>query len=121
MQINNPSFTNEGKKQNIDSTGTVTVIVDGRTLVPIRAIIEGMGGKVDWDEKNKKITLTYYSDKIELTLEKTKAYLNGSSKTLDVAPKSINNRTMLPIRFVSENFGCDVEWDGNTQTITIRY
>jgi len=121
MQINNPVFTNEGKSQNIDSTGTVPVVIDGRTLVPIRAIIEGMGGKVDWDGNTQKVTLTYYSDKMELTLGKTRAYLNGSSKTLDVAPRTINDRTMLPIRFISENFGCDVEWDGSTQTVTIKY
>lgn len=121
MQINNPRFTNQGKTLNIDEGGTVPVVIDGRTLVPIRAIIEGMGGKVDWDGNTQKVTLTYYSDKMELTLGKTRAYLNGSSKTLDVAPRTINDRTMLPIRFISENFGCDVEWDGNTQTVTIKY
>ena len=59
--------------------------------------------------------------KMELTLGKTRAYLNGSSKTLNVEPRTINGRTMLPIRFISENFGCDVEWDGSTQTVTIKY
>lgn len=121
MQIGNPTFINEGKTLNIEENGTVPVVIDGRTLVPIRAIIEGMGGTVDWDGNSQKVTLNYYSDKIELNIDKTRAYINGSSKTLDVAPRIINDRTMLPIRFISENFGCDVDWDGNTQTVTIKY
>lgn len=121
MQINNPIFTKEGQSLRIDEGGTTPVVIDGRTLVPVRAIIEAMGGTVEWEGKTQKVTLTYFDDKLTMNIGKTKAYLNGSSKTLDVAPRTINDRTMLPIRFIVENFGCEVGWDEATQTVSIYY
>lgn len=119
LRIDDPQMTVNGTTQNIDDEGTVPVVVNERTLVPIRAIIEAMGGKVDWDGDTRTVTLDYNDNEIRLVIDSTTAYLNGAANELDTAPAIINERTMLPIRFVSESFGFDVEWNGETQTITI--
>jgi hypothetical protein len=122
LQINNKYMTVNGVKKEIDpGRGTVPVIIKGRSLVPIRAIIEELGGTVDWDGVERKVTIKFKDKTIELWIDKKVAKVNGTSKELDVPPMILNGRTMLPIRFVSENLGCEVKWDGSTQTVTITY
>ncbi len=120
MQVGNPVMTVNGSEQEIDEgNGTTPVIVNERTLVPIRAIIEAMGGTVGWEAETKTATLNYGEDKIDLVIDSKTAYLNNEPNELDTAPAIINDRTMLPIRFIAESFKFDVNWDGGTQTITI--
>ncbi len=122
LQIDNPYMTVNGVKKEIDpGRGTVPVIVKGRTLVPIRAIIEEMGGEILWDSGERKVTIKLKTTTIELWIDKKSAKVNGALKDLDVPPTIINGRTMLPLRFVAENLGCEVLWDGQTKTITIKY
>lgn len=122
LQIGNPVMNVNGLAVAIDvSEDTVPVVKDGRTLVPIRAIIESMGGTVSWDGSTSTVTLSYKGDIIKLIINCSTAFLNGTEKALDVAPVVINGRTMLPIRFIAENFGCKVDWDGTDSTIKINY
>ena len=120
MQVGNPMMTVNGTESEIDpGRGTVPVVQNDRTLVPVRAIIEAMGGSVNWDEETQTALLELGGDIITLTLGSQTAFFNETAHTLDVTPVSINDRTMLPIRFIAESFQFDVEWDGETQTITI--
>lgn len=120
MQINNPIMEVNGVDAEIDAgRGTSPVVTNGRTLVPIRAIIEAFGGVVGWDGNNQTVTLTMNDDKINLVINSNTAYLNNVAHTLDVAPTVINERTMLPIRFVAEGFNLGVAWDGETQTVSV--
>lgn len=120
MQMDNPMMTVDGEQQEIDpGRGTTPAIVENRTLVPIRAIVEALGGTVAWDQSTRTATLTYGEDEIRLTLNSTTAYLNGEAHTLDVAPTTMNNRTMLPIRFIAEGFQFGVDWNQAERTITI--
>lgn len=120
MEIGNPVMTVNGTESEIDQgRGTAPVIQNGRTLVPIRAIVEAMGGTVNWDGETQTALLEYNGDAITLTIGSNTAYLNENENTLDTAPAVINGRTMLPIRFIAESFGFDVEWDEDTKTITI--
>ena len=112
-------MTVNGKEQNIDDDNTVPVIKDERTLLPIRAFVEEIGGQVQWDENTRTSTLTYNDTEIKLTIDSNTAYLNGAEKTLDVAPTIINDRTMLPIRFIAESFGYTVMWNQDSQTVSI--
>jgi len=127
LQIGNSYMTINGVSQEIDpGRGTKPVIKNNRTLVPIRAIVEALGGTVGWDGTEKKVTVTLGSTTIELWIGKNTARVNGVSKPIDstnpkVVPEIINDRTMLPLRFVTENLGCQVQWDDTTQTITIIY
>ncbi len=121
MQVGNPMMTVNGTESEIDpGRGTVPVIQNDRTLVPVRAIVEAMGGSVNWDEETQTALLELSGDIITLTLGSQTAFFNETAHTLDVTPVSINDRTMLPIRFIAESFQFDVEWDGETQTITIK-
>ncbi|MEY8321317.1 cyclophilin-like fold protein [Lachnospiraceae bacterium 46-61] len=115
LQINNKTMTANGIKKEIDSE---PVIINNRTLLPIRTIIEEIGGTVNWDNEKQEITLTYQGDSIHLVIGNTTAYLNDTAITLDTAPVIINGRTMLPIRFIAESFHFDVIWDNQTITIT---
>ena len=90
-----------------------------RTLVPIRAVIEALGGSVEWNEAEREVVLTMNSDVISLTIDSDAAYLNGEERILDTAPVVIIGRTMLPIRFIAEGFGLSVDWDEAEQSITI--
>lgn len=119
MQIGNPIMTVNGQETGIDAEGTVPLIRNERTLVPIRAIIEAFGGNVEWNGETQTVTLTIDDDEIKLTIDGTTAYLNNAANTLDVAPAIIDDRTMLPIRFIAEGFGLDVDWDENTQKISL--
>ncbi|MGC9001012.1 copper amine oxidase N-terminal domain-containing protein, partial [Caldisericum sp.] len=83
-------------------------------------------GTVSWDGVARKVTITLSSNTIELWIGKNTATVNGITKPIDstnskVVPEIINGRTMLPLRFVAENLGADVQWDGTTKTITITY
>lgn len=85
----------------------------------MRAIVEAMGGTVGWDDDSETVTLVCGDNEIILTIDSTTAYINGTAQTLDIAPTTINDRTMLPIRFIAESFGYDVEWYENMETVTI--
>ncbi len=100
---------------------TTPVIVENRTLVPIRAIVESMGGTVGWNAGEQRIDIKLKSKNLQLWVNRTTADLDGQQLTLDVPPKIINGRTMVPLRFVGESFGCKVQWDGKTKTVTIQY
>ena len=119
LQIGNPVMTvnNEGKP--IDENGTAPVIINDRTLLPVRAVVEEMGGAVTWDADTRTVSLTYGDDEIRLIIDNTTAYHNDKPSTLEAAPTIINDRTMLPIRFIAESFKFDVAWDGETQIVTI--
>ena len=119
LTVDEPMMTVNGTETNIDENGTTPVIVNGRTLVPIRAIIEAMGGSVAWNAETKTAALKYADSSIELTIDSTTAYLDGESKELDTTPAIINGRTMLPLRFVAEGFGFDTDWNGEAKSITV--
>lgn len=119
LKIGSPTMTVNGKDTPIDGQGTVPVIVNDRTLLPVRAVVEQMGGTVGWNGETQEVTLKYGEDEIKLTIDSTEALLNGEKQTLDVAPIVMNDRTMLPIRFIAEGFKFNVEWNESEQSVTI--
>ena len=102
------------------------VIVEGRTLIPIRTVVESLGGTVAWDTGNRTVTISLDETGLKLFIGKSSALVNSKSMPIDrtnpkVVPLILNSRTMLPLRFVAESLGADVQWDGSTRTITITY
>ncbi|MBN2795141.1 MAG: hypothetical protein JXR88_07030 [Clostridia bacterium] len=95
-------------------------IQDGRTLVPVRFLFEPLGLKVSWDEDN----FTAIGEKedlyIEMPIGSSYATINGEMVVLDVPAVIYNNRTYVPLRFVSEATGAKVTWRGDTKTIFIE-
>ena len=96
------------------------VIENGTTLIPIRAVAEALGFVVTWDGESKKATLAkdYYS--IELTIGSTVAKTSNGEKTLSAAPKIINGRTMVPLRFIAEEIGLTVLWNDEYKRVIIN-
>lgn len=95
------------------------IIENGRTLVPVRTIFEALGAAVDWDENTKTVTATKDNTEIKLVIG-GQAYKNNQLINLDVPAKIYNNRTLVPLRFISEAFGASVAWDDYNQIITIK-
>ena len=77
------------------------------------------GGSEDVINNNSGNENKESSNTIVLTIDEHDALVYGTTKTNDVAPKVVNDRTMLPARFVAENLGATVEWDGEKQLVTI--
>jgi uncharacterized repeat protein (TIGR02543 family) len=121
LKVGNPTITVNGTSEKIDAQGSKPIIKDGRTLLPIRTLIESLGGTVEWNGKEQKATITLNGHSMVLWIGKTTALVDGSKATLDVAPLIINGRTYIPLRFVSEHLGGSVNWDDKTQTVTIYY
>lgn len=105
-------------------------VIDGRTMVPMRKIFEELGALVKWDadtqtvqarKSAKTVTLTVNSDQMILEKNETDEQGNPISDTvtLDVSPIILNDRTMVPMRAVSEAFGADVDWNSDTKTVSI--
>jgi len=123
LQIGNKIMYVNDSPQEID---VPPQIVEGRTYLPIKYIVEPLGGEISWDGTEKKVTITLKDITIELWIGKNIARVNGVDTPIDsnnpkVVPMIIQGRTMLPVRFVAENLGCDVQWDSTTKTITIIY
>lgn len=120
LQIGDPLMTVNGEEMEIDQgRGTVPLIENGRTLLPVRAIAEAMGSTVTWYDETQTVILTKDNNIIRLTIGSNTAFLNEQVNTLDTVPVVINGRTMLPIRFIAKSFGYAVNWDNNSQTITL--
>ena len=94
-------------------------IINGRTLVPMRAIFEAIGLAVDWDNENRVAKGTNENISIELKIDSNKAIVNMEEKVLDVPASIIAGRTMVPLRFLSESIGYNVVWVGNSNLILI--
>lgn len=107
----------------VDTTKVETdappTVVDGRTLVPVRAIFESIGATVTWDAATSTATGIRGDVIVSIQIDNTTAYVNGEPRTLDVPAQLINNRTMVPARFISESMGCDVTWHQETETVGV--
>lgn len=98
---------------------TPPVIDNGRVLIPLRAIFEPLGAAVHWDSTSQTVTAVKGYQTFQLRIGAKTASNNGKSIDLDVPAKIVNGRTLVPVRFVSEALGCDVEWAAETQTVVI--
>ena len=98
---------------------TPPVIVSGRTLVPLRPIIEGLGGGITWVSETRSVEVEFNGTTLLLQIGNRTAVVNGKAVQMNVPATIMNGRTMLPVRFVSENLGADVQWEELTKTVTI--
>ncbi len=90
------------------------------TLIPIRAIAEGLGCEVSWDGENQTVEIKGLNDEILLTVNSSTAVVNNENVTLDVPAQVVDDRTFVPLRFISENMGAKVEWNEESNLITIE-
>lgn len=94
-------------------------VVNGNTLVPLRVISEAFGAEVVWEPKDNCVTITYSNVAIKLKLKSTEAEVNGQKVNIVGAPVDFNGTIMVPLRFITENFGADVSYNNLTKQIII--
>lgn len=121
LQVGSKYMHVDGKRKEIEpGKGTNVIIKNGRTFLPIRAVIEAMGGQIDWRESDQRVSIYLKGSVIHLWIGENNAKVNNTNKETDVAPYiSSSDRTMLPLRFIAENLDCEVVWDGLTKSVTI--
>jgi regulator of sigma E protease len=120
LNSDNPYMTVNGLKQEIDpGRGTKPVIKNNITLAPIRAIVEALGGSIDWNDTEKMVAVTLKDTTLRLWINKPQAQVDAPLlilKWIDesnhkIIPEIINGRTMVPVRFIAENLGCNIGWN----------
>src|SRR5450830_339480 len=101
------------------------IILNSRTLLPIRAVVEATGGTIAWNASAQRTTIVRKGTTVELWIGKNVATLNGQAVNIDSDPKVVpiimSGRTLLPLRFVAEALALGIQWNATTEAITITY
>ena len=105
--------------QTMGKTDMPPIILGERTLVPARAVFEGMGAEVAWNADAREVYVTKDKDIVVLQIDNKAGSKNGVKFNMDVPAKIINERTVIPLRAVSEALGCNVGWDDKTRMVSI--
>lgn len=127
MQIgSNEIQITKGGKSYVKTIDTAPYITSaGRTLIPLRGLLEEMGAEIEWEDKNQSITIKNNGSTLFLQIRNNLVWVDSAKLgdvmyTLESEPRIKDSRTFVPLRFISEQFGYTVTWDGETQTITIK-
>jgi len=96
------------------------VILQDYTYVPVREVFEHMGAVVDWKDCSREIYIGHGDNLIVMEIGKPVININNVNMSIPVAPRIINDKTMIPVRFASELFGFDVGWNDATRTVTVN-
>ncbi len=112
------TVTVNGKEVTFDQP---PVLKDGRTLVPVRAIFEHMGAKVEWNNAEQKAIITKGGITVTLAIGNKNMNVNGAVKILDVPAQLIGGRTLVPARAIAESIGAKVEWNNASKTVIITH
>lgn len=121
----NPDYGSESSvkvyvgNEKINFEGIVPEIINSRVMVPARAVAEKLGFNVEWNENESTVICSKNDKVIKLTVGKTSAYVNDAERELDSPVIIKNDRTLIPLRFISEAFGMNVRWDGEQKTVYI--
>ena len=97
------------------------VIVDGRALVPVRAVFEALGAEMEWDGATQTASAVKGDVQIKIKIGQASFEKNGQPIALDVPAQIVGDRTLIPLRAVADAFGCKVGWNGETKTATVDY
>ena len=95
------------------------LVVADRTMLPARFVAENLGAVVSWDGKTESVTIEGHNRYIELFVGSNFAKIDGETITLDSTPFVQNGRTYVPVRFISEALGANVEWVEALQQVII--
>lgn len=97
--------------------GAKVEVVNGSTMVPIRVISENLNYDVNWNQQSRTVKISKDGTNIELVIGKKTATVNGQNKTLIASPLIRSDVTLVPLRFIAEQMGVDVSWDGNSKSV----
>lgn len=118
---NSPSVYLNGEK--MEFTDNVNPFIDAeseRTLVPMRDIFEAVGAQVQWDEATKTVIAVKDLSFVTLQIGSPTAFVNSEAHTLDVNALIRDDKTFVPLRFVSEALGAEVSWDNDNYAVIIN-
>ncbi|MCX5973545.1 MAG: copper amine oxidase N-terminal domain-containing protein [Coprothermobacterota bacterium] len=118
LWIGQKEISVNGQTQSMD---VAPFIQNGRTLVPVRFVSEALGAKVDWIDANQEIVIVLDAKVIGLWVGKDTATVNGVESKLEAPPIIQDSRTFVPVRFVSEGLGAQVDWLAEDNQVTIAY
>lgn len=121
LQVGQKTIT--GKKEGSEFSvelDVAPVVINGTTFIPLRGLLEKMGASVSWEQETRDITVKKGNNVFLFTIGDERYYANNARYNLAVAPFIQNDRTFLPLRVISEKLGYSVDWDGETQSITIK-
>lgn len=107
------------KGEEITGLDVPPLIIGERTMVPARAVFEKLGCEIAWNEDTQEVYVMHGSDLITLKIDSKTGSKNGTDFTMDTPAKIVNDRTLIPIRAVSEAIDYNVGWDDKTRTVTI--
>lgn len=96
------------------------VIIDGRTMLPVRTVFEAIGAMVEYDNSTKTITAVKKDTTVRITIGNSFMFVNDEEKPLDVPAVIQNSRTLIPVRACAEAFGLDVQWLEESKTVKIK-
>ena len=115
-----PSISINGQ---IKELSPPAMIKDGRTMVPVRFIVEdeSLKGEVFWDAARQKVAMNCRGKYIEFFIGSKSAQIDGQSKNFDVAPYIYQNRTYIPLRFLAESLGAQVSWNAVTRQANLQF
>lgn len=94
-------------------------VLNNRVLLPLRACAEALNSTVNYDPANGKIDVISGNNKVELQLNSRTAAINGTVSELDIEPQVLENRTLVPLRFLGEALQAQVNWNGADNSVTI--
>lgn len=117
LTINKKTIEVNGKSSRIDQA---PLNIAGNTLVPVRFVVEQLGGTIKWNPKEQKVSIIRGTQLIDIWIGKKDFILNGTAATLVAAPQSINGRTMVPLRILSEKLGWKVTWNEKDESILLE-
>lgn len=95
------------------------IVIDGRTLLPVRKVFECLGAEVTYDDVTKTAIAKKDDTEIRITIDEKVAKVNGEDKELDVPAMVLNGRTLVPVRFVGEALNAEVDWDGENEVVYV--
>lgn len=117
LYLNSNQILTNGTAYSMDIAPFVTE--NGRTMVPIRFITEALGGEVVWNGEEQRVSLILDDNLIQMRIGESTMEVNGVNKALDTPAIIKNDRTVIPLRAVSEAFGLSVNYDDTDKSITI--
>lgn len=121
LQIGNTTITKVTENGDVPVVSDVApMIKDDRTFIPVRGMFELAGATIGWNPETREVTVEADDTTVVLTIDSRQARVNGKRKILETPPFIKDGRTLIPVRFISENLGYEVDWNGDTREITIN-
>ena len=119
LTVGSDTMTLDGEELKIDDDGSVPVVENDSTLLPIRGVAEAIGAQVDYHADSQTVSLTDNEMLVSIQIGSADIEINGEISQMPVSAKVENDRTLIPLRAAAEALGCEVEWDQDTKGITL--